>query len=194
MQTSVLLLKEDITMTSASTESPSRKIVVVGQGYVGLPLAMRSVAVGYDVVGYDVSEERVMRLQEGESFIEDISNSEIKTAQNSGRYAATTRIEDCHKFDVAVITVPTPLREGVPDLSFIEDAAHKLGQNLTEGATLAQPRNWWFLFLSATQVSKPVGNSMSATALNGLTLAIRLGISAIHQRLFLALTPLHLAQ
>ena len=41
-------------MTTASTESPSRKIVVVGQGYVGLPLAIRSVAVGYDVVGYDV--------------------------------------------------------------------------------------------------------------------------------------------
>ena len=92
---------------------------------------MRSIA-----VGYDVSEERVRRLQEGETFIEDISNGEIRTAQNSGRYTATTRTEDCHNFDVAVITVPTPLRESVPDLSFIEDAAHKLGQNLTKGATV----------------------------------------------------------
>lgn len=114
----------------------AKKLVVVGQGYVGLPLAMRAVAVGLNVVGYDINEDRVMRLSRGESFVEDIPNEEIASALNSSRYLATTKLEDCSDFDVAVITVPTPLREGAPDLSFIEDAARGLSRQLKEGATV----------------------------------------------------------
>jgi UDP-N-acetyl-D-glucosamine dehydrogenase len=115
---------------------PAKKLVVVGQGYVGLPLAMRAVAVGLDVVGYDINEDRVMRLSRGESFVEDIPNEEITSALKSSRYRATTAIEDCSDFDIAVITVPTPLREGAPDLSFIEEAARGLSRYLKEGATV----------------------------------------------------------
>jgi len=113
-----------------------KKVVVVGQGYVGLPLAMRAVAVGYDVVGFDVNVHRVKRLQIGESFVEDIDNEEVAAALKSGRYRATSREEDCRDFDIAVITVPTPLRDGAPDLSFIVDAAHEIARNLHEGATV----------------------------------------------------------
>ena len=49
-----------------------RKVVVVGQGYVGLPLAMRAVEVGHTVVGYDTNESRVKRLSAGESYVEDV--------------------------------------------------------------------------------------------------------------------------
>jgi UDP-N-acetyl-D-glucosamine dehydrogenase len=115
---------------------PAKKLVVVGQGYVGLPLAMRAVAVGLNVVGYDINEDRVMRLSRGESFVEDIPNEEITSALTSSRYLATTAIEDCSDFDIAVITVPTPLREGAPDLSFIEEAARGLSRHLKEGATV----------------------------------------------------------
>src|SRR5665213_166507 len=114
----------------------AKKLVVVGQGYVGLPLAMRAVAVGLNVVGYDINEDRVMRLSRGESFVEDIPSEEITSALNSSRYLATTKPEDCSDFDFAVITVPTPLREGAPDLSFIEDAARGLSRQLKEGATV----------------------------------------------------------
>lgn len=47
------------------------KVVVVGQGYVGLPLAMRAVEVGYDVVGYETDPQRAKRLSAGESYVED---------------------------------------------------------------------------------------------------------------------------
>ncbi len=123
-------------MSPTNEESKLWKVVVVGQGYVGLPLAMRAVAVGHDVVGFDTSNDRVTQLQSGKSFIEDVSNDEVASALDSGRYAATSSLGDCSVFDIAVITVPTPLREGVPDLSFIEDAARSLSQNLTEGATV----------------------------------------------------------
>src|SRR5690349_4645733 len=87
-----------------------QKLVVVGQGYVGLPLAMRAVDAGYDVVGYDVDEYRVKRLEAGESYVDDISDEVLAAAHASGRYCASTESKSCAGFDVAVITVPTPLR------------------------------------------------------------------------------------
>jgi UDP-N-acetyl-D-glucosamine dehydrogenase len=111
-------------------------VVVVGQGYVGLALALRAVDVGYDVVGLDTDEVRIDRLQRCESYIEDVSDEDIATARDTGRYVASNKIEDCEGFDVAVITVPTPLREGVPDLSFIEGSARALAAFVRPGATV----------------------------------------------------------
>src|SRR2546430_1132539 len=89
-----------------------QKLVVAGQGYVGLPLAMRAVDAGYDVVGYDVDEYRVKRLEAGESYVDDISDEVLAAALASGHYCASTESKACAGFDVAVITVPTPLRDG----------------------------------------------------------------------------------
>ena len=114
----------------------SLRVVVVGQGYVGLPLAMRAVEVGHDVVGLEVDDARAKRLQSGESFVEDISDEEMSGALATGRYRATTSHADAADFDVAVITVPTPLREGAPDLSYIETAARDLAPMLRPGATV----------------------------------------------------------
>ena len=61
----------------ALAEVAARKIVVIGQGYVGLPVAMRAVAAGFDVVGYDASSERVKSLQAGMSYVGDISDEEL---------------------------------------------------------------------------------------------------------------------
>src|SRR3954471_18562569 len=97
-----------------------RRVVLMGQGYVGLPVAMQAVARGYSVVGFDVDEARVKRLNTGESYVEDVPDAVLQAALATGRYQATTKERDCAGFDVAVITVPTPLREGVPDLSYIE--------------------------------------------------------------------------
>ena len=116
--------------------SSSRKVVVVGQGYVGLPLAMRAVEVGYDVVGYDVDEGRVKRLASAESYVEDVHGDTLASALESGRYVPTTDADALAGFDVAVITVPTPLREGNPDLSYIEASAVTLGGHLRPGATV----------------------------------------------------------
>lgn len=109
-------------------------ICVVGQGYVGLPLAMRAVEVGYRVVGYDVDTRRVKRLTIADSYVEDVASETITSALDTGRYVPTDEIEDCANFDVAVITVPTPLREGLPDLSYVEEAARSLGRYVKPGS------------------------------------------------------------
>ena len=108
--------------------------VIVGQGYVGLPVAMRAVAVGYNVVGIDLDEVRIASLQEGVSYVDDISSPQLQDALSSGRYLATSDYDDTANFDIAVITVPTPLRESLPDLSFIEESSKSLASRLTPGA------------------------------------------------------------
>ncbi|MEO6317625.1 MAG: nucleotide sugar dehydrogenase [Acidimicrobiales bacterium] len=110
--------------------------IIVGQGYVGLPLAMRAVAAGYDVVGYDLDEHRSKALGAGTSFVEDISDADVAAALATGRYRAVTSLASIERFDVAVITVPTPLREGIPDLTFIDSAGAQLAPLLTAGATV----------------------------------------------------------
>ena len=112
------------------------KVVVVGQGYVGLPLAMRAVDAGHDVVGYEVAEQRVKRLLAAETYVEDVPSEQLASALATGRYLPSLDPEDCAGFDVGVITVPTPLREGLPDLSYIESAAVTLAAHLRPGATV----------------------------------------------------------
>src|SRR3954451_19154218 len=97
---------------NASVSASVQKLVVVGQGYVGLPLAMRAVEQGFDVVGLDVDDAKIKRLAAGESTVEDISDERLQAALSSGRYRPTTEVADAAAFDVAVISVPTPLREG----------------------------------------------------------------------------------
>ncbi len=114
----------------------AEKVTVVGQGYVGLPVAMRAVDVGFDVVGFDVDEDKVKKLGAGQSHVEDISDERLAAALASGRYRPTTAVEDAAGFDYAVISVPTPLSDGAPDLSYIEEAARALGSCLEAGATV----------------------------------------------------------
>lgn len=109
------------------------RLVVVGQGYVGLPLAMRAVDAGYDVVGLESSVDRVKRLSAAESFVEDVSDDTLRAALESGRYRVTDSPSGAEDFDVAVITVPTPLRDGAPDLGCVEQAARTLAPFVTAG-------------------------------------------------------------
>ncbi|MGC0422593.1 nucleotide sugar dehydrogenase [Embleya sp. AB8] len=110
------------------------RVVIAGQGYVGLPLAVRAAQVGHDVVGYDVDQGRVKRLAAGESYVEDIPSAQLRAILDAGSYRATAEPRDLGGYDIAVITVPTPLREGVPDLSYIEECARTLARYLRPGA------------------------------------------------------------
>lgn len=113
-----------------------RKVVIVGQGYVGLPVAMRAVEVGYSVVGVDLDKNRVNSLQNGDSYVDDVSDVQLRAALDSGRYSVSHSYEDTAGFDVAVITVPTPLRESLPDLTFIEESSKSLADHLKPGAVV----------------------------------------------------------
>ncbi|MDT5027042.1 MAG: UDP-N-acetyl-D-glucosamine dehydrogenase [Micromonosporaceae bacterium] len=112
------------------------RVVVVGQGYVGLPLAMRAVEAGYDVVGLDTDPSRVNRLTSGQSYVEDISDETLAQARATGRYMPAQSYNAAAHFAVAVVTVPTPLHEGTPDLRFIEDSVRSLSDHLSPGATV----------------------------------------------------------
>ena len=109
------------------------RVVVVGQGYVGLPVAMRAVEIGFPVVGYDVSTGRIGRLADGDSYVEDIPSPVIRAALERG-FTPTADAADLADFDIAVITVPTPLREGAPDLTYVESATRALVPHLRAGA------------------------------------------------------------
>ena len=116
--------------------SGSKKVVVIGQGYVGLPVSMRAVAVGYDVIGLDLDQRRVSSLSLGRSHVDDISDAELRSALESGRYVATADYAAAEDFDIAVISVPTPLKETLPDLTFIESAAVSLAPYVRRGAVV----------------------------------------------------------
>ena len=113
---------------------PVKKVVVLGQGYVGLPLAVRAVEVGYEVVGFDTDTRRVELLADASSYVEDIAPEQLAEALATGRYFPTSFPARLEGFDVALITVPTPLREGGPDLSFVRDAGRALSEHLEPGA------------------------------------------------------------
>jgi UDP-N-acetyl-D-glucosamine dehydrogenase len=111
-------------------------VVVAGLGYVGLPLAMRAVAAGYQVVGYDTDTSRVKELEAGETYIEDVPAAQLAGALRSGAFRPTSQPRACAGFDIAVITVPTPLRDGLPDLTYVQSATHSLARYLRPGATV----------------------------------------------------------
>lgn len=113
-----------------------KKVVIVGQGYVGLPVAMRAVEVGYNVVGIDLDVNRVGNLRRGVSYVDDVPDRQLQHAISSGRYLATDDYDDTADFDIAVITVPTPLRDSLPDLSYIEESAKSLAKRLKKGTTV----------------------------------------------------------
>jgi UDP-N-acetyl-D-glucosamine dehydrogenase len=119
------------------------KVVVVGQGYVGLPLAMRAVEVGYEVVGFEVSEDRVDRLSSADSYVEDVTSGQLAAALATDRYLPTADPTQLAGFDVALITVPTPLKEARPDLSFIEAAGNSV--TARRGLTPATLRSGWLV-------------------------------------------------
>ncbi|MBC6456845.1 nucleotide sugar dehydrogenase [Actinomadura sp. HBU206391] len=111
----------------------ARRLVVIGQGYVGLPLALRAVDSGFHVVGLDSDEQRIKQLSGGDSYVDDISSEQLAAALGSGRYVPTCQDADATGFDICVITVPTPLRDGIPDLSHVQDAARTIARYLRPG-------------------------------------------------------------
>jgi UDP-N-acetyl-D-glucosamine dehydrogenase len=112
------------------------RLVVVGQGYVGLALAVRAGEAGFDVIGYDVDGDRIKALAAGSSYVEDVPDDALRAALACGRFRPVADFDDVDGFDVAVIAVPSPLREGAPDLSYIEAAARSLAPLVQRGSTV----------------------------------------------------------
>ncbi len=122
--------------TEASETPSSERVVVIGLGYVGLPLAVRAAEAGLRVVGIDTDEHRIKQLGAGDSYVEDIDPERLLAALDGGLLAVTTESDAAAGFDVCVITVPTPLREGAPDLSYIENAGRAIAPHTRPGSTV----------------------------------------------------------
>ena len=111
------------------------RVVVVGQGYVGLPLAVRAVEVGHD--GGRLRPRQGPRRPAAPGRRASSTTSPTTTSRaalDTGRYMPSDDAADLAGFNTAVVCVPTPLRDGAPDLSFIEDAARLLAPHLRRGA------------------------------------------------------------
>src|SRR2546421_676290 len=91
---------------------------------------MRAVEVGHRVIGLEVDDRRVKMLNQGESYVDDVPSRQLGEVLRTGRYHPSSDYSLAKEFDVALIAVPTPLHDGVPDLSFVEKAARALGPYL----------------------------------------------------------------
>ena len=107
---------------------------VVGLGYVGLPLAVESSNQGLKVIGYDINPERVEMINNGISPIEDILNDELSNSLDN--FHSTLDSELLSKCQNIVISVPTPLTDYQPDLSFVINAAQTVGENLVKNQVI----------------------------------------------------------
>ncbi len=108
-------------------------LVVVGLGYVGLPLVVEAARGGVSVVGLDVSERVVADLNAGRSHVDDLSDDDLARSVAAG-FRATTDAAAVADADAVVICVPTPLSgDGGPDLSAVEAACRAVGPHLTAG-------------------------------------------------------------
>ncbi|HLL67313.1 MAG TPA: nucleotide sugar dehydrogenase [Micromonosporaceae bacterium] len=112
--------------------SPSQ-VAIIGQGYVGLPAAYHAVLAGHHVTGYDVDGAKIDALRNGQSPIEDVTDAQLTWMLSTGRYNATDCESDLPGFTVALVTVPTPLTDGRPDLTFVLNAAGTLARHLAPG-------------------------------------------------------------
>jgi UDP-N-acetyl-D-glucosamine dehydrogenase len=113
------------------------RVAIIGQGYVGLTIAVGAAGAGHTVVGFDVNDGLVAQLNTGKSHIEGISEADLTGIIAVGSYAATVDPTVMDGSDVIVIAVPTPLdAQRNPDLSFVHAAAELIQKNVKSPALI----------------------------------------------------------
>ena len=111
------------------------RVAIIGQGYVGLTIAVGAAGAGHNVVGFDVNDSLVEALNKGSSHIEGISDTALSALIGSGAYKASTDAIVLDGCDVIVIAVPTPLDDARnPDLSYVHSAADLIAKNAKSAA------------------------------------------------------------
>ena len=115
-------------------ESREARIGVIGLGYVGLPLGVEFAKAGFDVTGFDLDGQKIRALEDGNSYIEDVPESDIAEVKSAGRFRATTDFSALTDLDVINICVPTPLtRSKDPDVSHVASAMEEIRKRLRAG-------------------------------------------------------------
>src|SRR5918912_267328 len=110
------------------------RIGVIGLGYVGLPLAVEFAHQGFQTRGFEVDEAKAEAINNGRSYIGDVSSSAVGEMTSAGRLTATTDFSHLKECDSIIICVPTPLRKTKePDITYILAAAEEIKKNLRRG-------------------------------------------------------------
>ena len=112
-------------------QNKTAKVAIIGQGYVGLPLALLIAKAGFFVWGIDKDKSKILKLKSKISYIDDISDDEITCAIKSKKFNPTDSFDVLSQVDVIIIAVPTPLNEyKIPDLTYIKDATQEIAKRL----------------------------------------------------------------
>ncbi len=110
---------------------------VVGLGYVGLPLAVEKAKVGFKTIGFDVQSAKVDKVNNGENYIGDVVNSDLKEMVESGLLSATTDFSFVKDVDFVAICVPTPLdTHQQPDISYVENSTREIAKHFKKGTMI----------------------------------------------------------
>ena len=139
----------------------NRILAIIGQGYVGLPLAMAAVDAGWTVIGIDNFEAKVSQINSGKSPVEDISDTQLQAALASGAFRASTDFSSVSKASVITICVPTPLNEKrEPDLSLLQSAAKAIApfvsnETLVVSESTSYPGTLRDIIIPAVDLLKP---------------------------------------
>ena len=107
-------------------------LAVIGLGYVGLPLAVEAANNKLKVTGYDINESLVDSLNKSTSHVEDITDKVLQDALSKD-FLITSDSSVLGESEFIVISVPTPLTDYQPDLSYVEAATKSISENLTKG-------------------------------------------------------------
>jgi UDP-N-acetyl-D-glucosamine dehydrogenase len=113
----------------------SAVVAVIGLGYVGLPLAVEKAKAGYKTIGFDIQKRKVDMVNQGQNYIGDVVDSELKDLVNKGLLSATTDFSIVKDADFIAICVPTPLDEyQQPDISYVKNSAIEISKYLRKGS------------------------------------------------------------
>ncbi|WP_408955112.1 nucleotide sugar dehydrogenase [Natroniella sp. ANB-PHB2] len=109
-------------------------IGVVGLGYVGLPLAVEKAKEGYQVVGFDIQQERVDMVNEGKNYIGDVVDADLEGIVEDEMIVATTDYQKIEEVDIVAICVPTPLDQyHQPNTEYVETSTEDIAKYLHRG-------------------------------------------------------------
>jgi UDP-N-acetyl-D-glucosamine dehydrogenase len=133
-------------MTTCTVEAPyaavlqdkirnrTARVGIIGLGYVGLPLAVEFAAAGFSVTGIDLNQKKVDQVNQGTSYVQDVSATAVAELVGQGRLRATTDFSAVAELDSINICVPTPLRKTKdPDMSYIVSACQQIAPHFHSG-------------------------------------------------------------
>lgn len=112
-----------------------KSVIVIGQGYVGLPLAVNAAKSGYKVYGFDISNEKIEQLKKGHTDSPEIKKNDLLRLQKKGKIEFTSTIPKLKKQSIIVIAVPTPLDSNrKPDLSMLVNACEFVARVIVDNS------------------------------------------------------------